>query len=101
MSTPTEQKIRETIERAFEPGGVAQPAFDDAFTVLQLLLDDFFDLEDFRPSEEEAWNATTQAAVSPVCKRAKRDVQRALTEAALRFITEHPAAPLATEAVTA
>lgn len=93
---PTEAEIREILDREFADDGTLNYAgrLGDAFADAAGVVDDaLYDCEDFRTSEQDAFDEAMYQAVRPIRERAIADTREALVAAVLRFAAEHPDAP--------
>lgn len=98
MNAPTEAEIREAIEASDSWNNL-----DDAWNALCSAIDDLYDLDEFRRSEQEDLDIITFAAIDRAIRdRAKAELVEALVKAAYEFAAKHPDAPrVAREPVTA
>lgn len=97
MPAPTEAEIRDVVLACLTEDGTLNAAgqLSDAFNEVNAVLDQLWNLNDFRDSEEEALNQAAYDAIDPICRRVLGECVEALTAAGLRFATEHPEAPRA------
>ncbi len=96
-TAPTEEEIRAAIARAW---GAREVEFSDAFTHCMTLLDDLYDQDDLRPSEDARLGELVTPAIDLIRDETQRRINEALVSAALAFAAEHPDAPRATRTLT-
>jgi hypothetical protein len=94
MTAPTEQEIREAIDKA-EVALRLDNAVGDAIYEAQQLLTDLWATDDLRPSEQKALDE----AIEPIYARGTAHLAPFIVEelvaAGRRFAAEHPDAPRA------
>jgi len=86
---PTEAEIR----AALVDGPTGWGTWEDGWSALMTALDDLYETDDFRKSEQARLDELVPGRVEPIRDRARREVREAIVEAGLQFAREHPDAP--------
>ena len=86
----TEAEVRAALDPA-----VIKDQLSDSFTETMRTVEDLYNEEDFRPSEQARLDELLHEAIEPIRQQASELVVEALVKAALAFAAEYPDAPLA------
>lgn len=99
MSAPTEAEIRATLHahwtRPRDSRLSLADEFSDAFGAACSVVDGLWDTDNFRPAEEDRYDALVSAAGTMVWRGAEARLLEVLITALATFAAEHPDAPRA------
>ena len=97
MNEPLERDLRLALDEAWrrsDDGTLSLAArFSDAFSDAAAVARGLWDLDDFRPSELERYDALLSAAIGGAQREAERALLDAFARALATFAAEHPDAP--------
>jgi hypothetical protein len=98
---PTEAELRAAVRHHLETvheesnAQSLQDEVDDQLWAAAGALDAIWQQEDFRPSEQKAYDRLVDEAIQPLRNRLLRELPEAIIGIGLRFAAEHPDAPRA------